>query len=143
MKRAFALVLAAVLSGTAAFAEEDAIKSLTYARWVDIGAGRSVSQLKPAEIAQLRRCKDWTMYFVPAGAGVDQIFVVGMTMTTGFPKVLVSRIAGETVFILSQEGREKPSDTLHLSKDGNVLTQFSPPFRPHTYLRCVDAKKKP
>ena len=82
------------------------------------------------------------MYFTPAGEGLNQIFVVGMTMETTFPRVEVSHLAGETIFILFKDASDKTSDTLHLSKDGDVLTQFSPPFRPHTYLRCVDAPEK-
>lgn len=123
-----------------ACADEDAIKSIAYARWIDIGPGRSVAQLKPAEAAELRRCKTWTMYFQPAGDGIAQTFVAGMTMSDTYSKVQVSYLAGETIFILSQKGSSKTTDTLHLSKDGNVLTQVSPPFRPHTYLRCAPEK---
>jgi hypothetical protein len=142
MKRAFALGLIAAVLAAPACAKEDAIKSIAYVRWNDIGPGRSVSQLKPAEIAELRRCKNWTMYFQPAGDGIVQTFVAGMTMSNSFSKVQVSQVAGETIFILSQKGNSKTSDTLHLSKDGNVLTQVSPPFRPHVFLRCAQAPKK-
>lgn len=142
MTRAFALALIAVLFATPACAEDDAIKSIAYARWIDIGPGRGVAQLKPAEIAELRRCKTWTMYFQPSGDGIVQTFVVGMTMSNGYSKVQVSHLAGETIFILAQKGGSKTTDTLHLSKDGNMLTQISPPFRPHTYLRCPDTPKE-
>jgi len=143
MTRAFALVFLAVVLAAPAQAAEEAIKGITYARWIDIGPGRSVAKLKPAEIAELRRCKTWTMYFQPSGAGLVQTFVAGMTMSTGYSKVQVSQLMGETIFILSQKGSSKTTDTLHLSKDGKVLTQMSPPFRPHTYLRCVEPPKKP
>ena len=119
----------------------DAIKSISYARWIDIGPGRTVGQLKPAEIAELRRCKTWTMYFRPFGGGIMQTFVAGMTMSNSYSQVQVSHLAGETIFILSQKGSSKTRDTLHLSKDGTMLTQISPPFRPHIYLRCVQASK--
>ena len=99
-------------------------------------------QLTTAEITELRRCKNWTMYFSTTGGGIQQTFVAGMTMSNGFSKVQVSHLAGETIFILSQKGSSKTTDTLHLSKDGNALTQFSPPFRPHTYLRCLPPPKK-
>ena len=141
MTRACPLALLIVFFMAPAFAQEDAIKSISYARWIDIGPGRTVAQLKPAEIAELRRCKNWTMYFQPSGEGIAQTFVAGMTMSNGFSKVQVSHLAGETIFILSQKGSTRTTDTLHLSKDGNVLTQFSPPFRPHTYLRCDPAKR--
>jgi hypothetical protein len=141
MIRAFALVLIAAACAAPAGAKEDAIKSIAYARWIDIGPGRSVAQLKPAEIAELRRCKTWTMYLQPSGTGVVQTFVAGMTMSNDYSKVQISRLGGETIFILSQKGSSKTTDTLHLSKDGNVLTQMSPPFRPHTYLRCATDKK--
>jgi hypothetical protein len=122
-------------------AQNDAIKSITYARWVDIGPGRTVSQLTPAEIAELRRCKTWTMYFQLSGEGIMQTFVAGMTMSNSYSKVQVSKLAGETIFILSQKGSDRTHDTLHLSKDGTVLTQVSPPFRPHTFLRCLPVNK--
>ena len=142
MIRAVALVLFAAVLAAPACAEEGAIKSIAYARWIDIGPGRTVAQLKPAEITELRRCKTWTMYFQPSGEGIMQTFVAGMTMSNRYPKVQVSRVAGETIFVLSLAGSKKPTDTLHLSKNGLVLTQISPPFRPHTFLRCVDAPKK-
>jgi hypothetical protein len=135
MRRAFALGLIVAALAAPACAK-DAIKFIAYARWIDIGPGRGVAQLKPAEIAELRRCKDWTMYFQPTGDGVVQTFVAGMIMSNGFSKIQISHLAGETIFILSRKGSAKTADTLHLSKDGNVLTQISPPFRPHTYLRC-------
>jgi hypothetical protein len=141
MKRAWAFALTASLLAAPVCAEESAVRSIAYARWVDIGPGRSMAQLKPAEIAALRRCKDWTMYFQPAGDGIAQTFVAGMTMSNTFPKVLVSRVPGETIFVLAKPNG-KTSDTLHLSKDGMVLTQISPPFRPHTYLRCAEPAKK-
>ncbi|HEY7978719.1 MAG TPA: hypothetical protein VID67_11020 [Rhizomicrobium sp.] len=143
MKRAFALVFCVAIFAAPACATDDAIKSIAYARWIDIGPGRTVAQLKPAEAAELRRCKSWTMYFQPVRDGVVQTFVAGMTMSNSYSKVLVSRVAGETIFILSQKGSGKTTDTLHLSKDGKVLTQISPPFRPHTYLRCAETGKAP
>ncbi|MGN6514745.1 MAG: hypothetical protein ACTHLR_02770 [Rhizomicrobium sp.] len=140
MKRALALVLLAAVLSSPVRAGDAAVKSLTWSRWVDIGPGRSMAQLKPAEISALRRCKSWTMYFIPSGSGIEQVFIAGMTIGTSFPKVLTSQIAGETVFVLVQaDGRTR--DTLHLSKDGLVLTQISPPFRPHTYLRCLPTEK--
>lgn len=142
MTRAVAFALFFLALTAPASADEDAIKSIAYARWIDIGPGRSVAQLKPAEAAELRRCKTWTMYFQPAGHGIVQTFVAGMTMSDTYSKVQVSYLAGETIFILSQKGSSKTTDTLHLSKDGNVLTQVSPPFRPHTYLRCAAAPEK-
>ena len=142
MTRAAAFALLFLALTAPASADEDAIKSIAYARWIDIGPGRSVAQLKPAEAAELRRCKTWTMYFQPAGDGIVQTFVAGMTMSDTYSKVQVSYLAGETIFILSQKGSSKTTDTLHLSKDGNVLTQVSPPFRPHTYLRCAAAPEK-
>lgn len=142
MKRAFALVFIVTALAAPACAQDDAIKSIAYARWIDIGPGRSVAQLKPAEVAELRRCKSWTMYFQPAGDGIVQTFVAGMTMSNSFSKVQVSQVAGETIFILSQKGSSKTTDTLHVSKDGNVLTQVSPPFRPHIYLRCENSSGK-
>jgi hypothetical protein len=142
MTRAVAVALFFLVLTAPACADEDAIKSIAYARWIDIGPGRSVAQLKPAEAAELRRCKTWTMYFQPAGDGMVQTFVAGMTMSDTYSKVQVSYLAGETIFILSQKGSSKTTDTLHLSKDGNVLTQVSPPFRPHTYLRCAAAPEK-
>ena len=140
MRRAFALTLLCCVFCAPANADDSDIKSLTYVRWNDIGVPGSIAQLKPADIAKLRRCDDWSMYFVPSGAGIEQIFVAGMTMGTDFPKVEVSHLAGETIFILFKDASTKTSDTLHLSKDGAVLTQFSPPFRPHTYVRCADKK---
>ena len=142
MTRTLALALFFLALTAPASADDDAIKSIAYARWIDIGPGRSVAQLKPAEAAELRRCKTWTMYFQPAGDGIVQTFVAGMTMSDTYSKVQVSYLAGETIFILSQKGSSKTTDTLHLSKDGNVLTQVSPPFRPHTYLRCAAAPEK-
>lgn len=141
MKRAIVLAFALVAAAAPACAQENAIKSISYARWIDIGPGRTVAQLKPAEIAELRRCKTWTMYFAPSGDGIMQTFVAGMTMSNSYSQVQVSQLAGETIFILSQKGSSKTRDTLHLSKGGNVLTQISPPFRPHTYLRCFPAGK--
>jgi hypothetical protein len=141
LRRALALVFCLVFCTPAAAADND-IKSITYARWNDIGLPGSIAQLKPAEIAKLRRCDTWSMYFTPAGDGIDQVFIVGMTMQTVFPKVLVSHLAGETIFILFKDDGTKTSDTLHLSQDGQMLTQFSPPFRPHTYVRCADAPGK-
>jgi hypothetical protein len=136
-------LFAIAMSAAAAQANGDAIKSISYARWVDIGPGRTVAQLKPAEISELRRCKTWTMYFRPFGDGIMQTFVAGMTMSNSYSKVQISHLAGETIFILSQKDSSKTRDTLHLSKDGTVLTQMSPPFRPHTYLRCSsDGKEK-
>ena len=142
MKRAFALVLFVNVLAAPACAQEDAIKSIAYVRWIDIGPGRNIAQLKPAEMAELRRCKTWTMYFQPFGTGIAQTFVAGMTMSNSYSKVQVSRLAGETIFILSQKGASKARDTLHLSQDGNILTQVSPPFQPHTYVRCAEAPKK-
>jgi hypothetical protein len=136
MNRAVALALIVAALAAPACANDGAIKSIVYARWIDIGPGRSVAQLKPAETAELRRCKNWTMYFQPSGEGIVQTFVAGMTMSNTYSRVQISQLAGETIFILSQKGSSKATDTLHLSKDGNVLTQISPPFRPHTYLRC-------
>jgi hypothetical protein len=141
LRRTLALVFCLVLCTPAAAADSD-IKSITYVRWNDIGLPGSMAQLRPAEIAKLRRCDSWSMYFTPAGDGLDQVFVVGMTMQTQFPNVLVSHLDGETIFILFKDASGKTSDTLHLSQDGSVLTQFSPPFRPHTYVRCADAKQK-
>lgn len=141
MRRAVALISLSFMSCAPAFAADSDIKSITYARWNDIGVPGGIAELKPAEIAKLRRCASWSMYFTPAGDGIDQIFVVGMSMETSFPKVDVSHLAGETIFILFKDDGAKTSDTLHLSRDGQVLTQFSPPFRPHTYLRCADTKK--
>jgi hypothetical protein len=140
MRRAPALVLLSLALAAPAAAAGSDIKSLIYKRWNDIGVPGSIAQLKPAEIARLRRCVTWSMYFTPAGEGLNQIFVVGMPMTNTFPKVLVSHLDGETIFVLVPPGTDKTHDTLHLSKDGTVLTQFSPPFRPHTYLRCPDRK---
>ena len=142
MMRAFALALTALIFATPAFAQDDAIKSIAYVRWVDIGPGQSIAALKLADIAELRRCKTWTMYFQPSGDGIVQTFVAGMTMSNGYSKVQVSHLAGETIFILSQTGSNKTHDTLHLSKDGEVLTQISPPFQPHTYLRCDQEKSR-
>jgi hypothetical protein len=144
MKRAFALVLLAAAFVAPACAQEEAIEAITYVRWIDIGPGRTVAQLKPAEIAELRRCKTWTMYFQPSGSGIMQTFVAGMTMSNSYSQVQVSHLVGEAIFISSQKGSSKTRDTLHLSKDGTVLTQISPPFRPHTYLRCfpADSSKK-
>jgi hypothetical protein len=142
MKRAFALVLIAAAWAAPAGAREAAIDSIAYARWIDIGPGRSIAQLKPAEVAELRRCKNWTMYFQPSGEGIVQTFVAGMTMSNTYSKVQVSQLAGETNLILSQKCSGKVTNTLHLSKDGDVLTQVSPPFRPHTFLRCAEAPKK-
>lgn len=141
MRRALALAFIVATCATPVRAEDAAIKSIAYARWIDIGPGRSMAQLKPAEAAALRRCKTWTMYFQPSGEGLVQTFVAGMTMSNGYSKVQVSHLGGETIFILSQKGSSKTTDTLHLSKDGNVLTQISPLFRPHTYLRCATDKK--
>lgn len=142
MRRAVALVFLLSAFGTPALAADRDISSITYARWNDIGVPGGIAELKPAEIARLRRCDTWSMYFTPAGEGIDQIFVAGMTMETSFSRVEVSHLAGETIFILFRDASAKTSDTLHLSQDGQVLTQFSPPFRPHTYLRCPDAPKK-
>ncbi|HWA29452.1 MAG TPA: hypothetical protein VG867_00060 [Rhizomicrobium sp.] len=139
MKRAVALgflLLSAVMP-----AHADALQSLMWSRWVNIGPGRSIAQVKPAERAALRRCKTWTMLFRPAGSGIEQTFIAGMTMRNNYPKVLVSQIPGETIFVLVLPDG-KTHDTLHLSEDGQVLTQVSPPFRPQTYLRCADAAKK-
>jgi hypothetical protein len=136
------LLACAIASASSAFAAGKSLASISYVRWVDIGPGRTVAQLKPAEIAELRRCKTWTMYFQPSGDGIMQTFVAGMTMSNRYPKVQVSQVAGETIFVLSPAGSKKPTDTLHLSKDGSVLTQMSPPFQPHTFLRCADAPKK-
>ena len=141
MRRATALAIAAAVLATPVRAQDDAIKSIAYARWVDIGPGHTIAQLKPAEMAELRRCKSWTMYFQPSGDGIVQTFVAGMTMSNAYSQVQISRLSGETIFILSQKGSQKTHDTLHLSKDGRVLTQMSPPFRPHTYLRCENAPK--
>lgn len=139
MRRAFALGFLAFLFSAAAHA--DALKSLAWSRWVDIGPGRSIVQVKPAERAELRRCKIWTMMFRPAGDGIEQTYIAGMTMSNEYPKVLVSEIAGETVFVLvGPDGRTH--DTLHMSRDGLVMTQISPPFSPHTYLRCAGSPKK-
>lgn len=136
------LVILACVPASPALAAGDSLVPITYARWIDIGPGRTVVQLKPAEVAELRRCKNWTMYFTPSGDGVTQTFVAGMTMSDSYSKVQVSHLAGETIFVLSQKGSSKTHDTLHLSKDGMVLTQISPPFRPHTYLRCAEAPRK-
>jgi hypothetical protein len=141
MRRAFALGLIVAALAAPACAGDDAIASIAYMRWIDIGPGRSAAQLKPAETTELRRCKNWTMYFQPTGDGVVQTFVAGMTMSNAYSKVQVSQVAGETIFILSQKDSSKTANTLHLSKDGNVLTQISPPFRPHTYLRCFPVTK--
>ena len=129
-------LLIAAVSAAISVASGDTISAITYARWNDIGVPGGIAQLKPAEIARLRRCETWSMYFTPAGEGLNQIFVVGMTMETTFPRVEVSHLAGETIFILFKDASDKTSDTLHLSQDGQVLTHFSPPFRLHTYLRC-------
>ena len=134
-KLALALLLTAPVC-----AEElpvDSIAQLDRTSWVDIGPGRGVAQLRPKEIAELRRCKTWTMYFRWANSVFQQTFVAGMTMSNTFAKVSASSIGGETIFILTPTGHVKPTDTLHLSKDEIELTQFSPPFRPHTYLRCA------
>ena len=139
MTRVIALAVVAAICAAPACAQDDAIKSIVYARWIDIGPGRTIAQLKPGEVAELRRCKNWTMYFQPSGEGIVQSFVAGMTMSNGYSQVQISHLAGETIFILSQKGSNKTHDTLHLSKDGQVLTQMSPPFRPHTYLRCLPA----
>lgn len=135
------LLLIVAMSAAMSVAQGEAIKSITYARWIDIGPEMTPAQLKPAEIAELRRCKTWTMYFQPSGDGITQTFVAGMTMSNSYSKVQVSRLAGETIFILSQNGSSKTTDTLHLSKNGDVLVQVSPPFRPHTYLRCAPTDK--
>jgi len=141
MRRAVELVLFIALLAGPACADESAIKSISYARWIDIGPGRTVAQLTPAQIVELRRCKNWTMYFRPFGDGIMQTFVAGMTMSNSYSKVQVSQLAGETIFILSQKGSSKTHDTLHLSRGGDVLTQVSPPFRPHVFLRCNPANK--
>ncbi len=140
MRRALALVLSGLAFSASAVAADSDIKSPIYVRWNDSGVPGSIARLKPADIAKLRRCDSWSMYFTPSGNGVEQIFVAGMTMGTTFPTVQVSHLSGETIFILFKDGSGKTSDTLHLSKAGEVLTQFSPPFRPHTYLRCIDRK---
>ena len=142
MRQALALIVCAVMFASPVCAADDAIKSIAYARWIDIGPGRSLAQMKPAEIAAVRRCQDWTMYFAPSGEGLTQTFVAGMSMSNSYSQVQVSNLAGETIFILSQRGSSKTHDTLHLSSNGLVLTQISPPFEPHTYLRCADVPKR-
>jgi hypothetical protein len=135
------LAIVAMAAALSASTNADALQPLLWSRWVNIGPGRSIAQLKPAEKAELRRCKTWTMMFRPAAAGIEQTFIAGMTMSNDYPKVLVSKIPGETIFVLvGADGRAR--DTLHLSRDAQVMTQISPPFRPQTYLRCADAPKK-
>ncbi|HEY5338975.1 MAG TPA: hypothetical protein VIJ85_12280 [Rhizomicrobium sp.] len=145
MKYVLAIGLIALAIGGPAHAADDPLKILGWSRWTDIGPGRSVAQLKPADITKLRRCADWSMYFERKDGGIDQVFVVGMSMRTHYPKVLVSTLLGETIFSLFPAAASvRPTDTLHLSQNDIALTQISPPFRPHVYLRCGEpTPKKP
>lgn len=95
-------------------------------------------------MARLRRCDEMTMYFEGwDGKSIDQVYVAGISMRNHFSKVDLSQSHGEKIITLFREARTaKPGMTLNLSADGTVLTLLSPPFRSHTYLRCLETRPK-
>jgi hypothetical protein len=141
MKRALALIVS--LWCCSANANDAAIALLNHTAWTDIGIGRSLSQLTPAQIARLRRCDVASMYFEHWDGGTfDEVFLTGISMRSTFARVEMTQSPNGKVITLFRSANAKRADeTLYLSNDGEVLTQVIRPASPHVYLRCQAATR--
>jgi hypothetical protein len=129
-----ALLLASVIGNGA----DDAVALLNHTDWTDIGPGRSYAQLKPAEVAQLRKCATSAMYFERWNRGsFDQVFVTGIGMRNSFARLdLVQSSGTKLITLYSNAKSAEPSETLWLTNNETVLTQLIPPASPHVFVRC-------
>ena len=131
----FAVLLLAGVVGNGA---EDAIALFNHSTWTDIGPGRVYAQLRPAEVAQLRKCAAPSMYFEHwEGRTFDQVFETGIGMRVTFARAELAQSPGTKVITLYRDAKSaKPAETLWLTDNATVLTQVIPPASPHIFVRC-------
>jgi hypothetical protein len=132
------LIATLLLAGVIGNGAHDAVALLNHTDWTDIGPGRGYAQLKPAEVAQLRKCATTSMYFERwDGRSFDQVFVTGIGMRNSFTRVDLAQSADTKVITLYRDAKSaKPGETLWLTNNGTVLTQLIPPASPHVFVRC-------
>jgi hypothetical protein len=137
-------VAAFLLAGVIGNGADDAVALLNHTDWTDIGPGRGYAQLKPAEIAQLRKCAATSMYFERwDGRPFDQVFVTGIGMRNSFARLDLAQSRDTKVITLYRDAKfAKPSETLWLTNNATVLTQLIPPASPHVFVRCDEKKTK-
>jgi hypothetical protein len=113
------------------------IRLLDRTVWIDIGVGRTAGQLSPKEMAALKLCKEPSMGFETTTGRIVQTFYAGMALRTDYASAsMQSDRPGKTI-VLFLPGNPHPAETLHLLKDGSMLVQETPGFRPHTFVKCT------
>jgi hypothetical protein len=129
-----ALLLASIVGSGA----DQAVALLNHSSWADIGPGVSYAQLKPADVARLRKCASSSMYFEHwDGRTFDEVFVTGIGMRVTFTRVDLAQSDGTKVITLYRDANSaKPNETLWLTNNATVLTQLIPPASPHVFVRC-------
>lgn len=134
-----ALLLAGVIGNGA----DEALAALNHTTWADVGPGLSHSQLKPAEVARLRKCTTAVKYFEHwEGRPFDEVFLTGIGMRNSFARMDLARSGGTKVVTLYRDAKSsKPTETLWLTDNASVLTQVIPPAGPHVFVRCNEPKK--
>jgi hypothetical protein len=137
------IAAALLLAGFIGNGADDAVALLNHSVWTDIGPGRGYAQLKPAEIAQLRKCATASMYFEHwDGRSFDQVFLTGISMRNTFARIELAQSSAAKVVTLYRDVKSaKPDETLWLTNDATVLTQAAPPAGAHVFVRC-DAKQQ-
>jgi hypothetical protein len=135
--------VALLVAGIVGNGADGAVALLNHSAWTDIGPGRNYAQLKPAEIARLRKCDATSMYFEHwDGRAFDQVFVTGISMRNSFVRVDLAQSGAAKVITLYRDAKSaKPDETLWLTNDATVLTQVIPPASSHVFVRC-DTKQK-
>jgi hypothetical protein len=133
------ILVALLLAGVIGNGADSAVALLNHSVWTDIGPGRSYAQLKPAEIARLRKCATPTMYFEHwDGRPFDQVFMTGLGMRNSSGRLDIAQSDDTKIVTLYVDAKSaKPSETLWLTNDATVLTQLIPPASPHVFVRCA------
>ena len=131
-------IAALLLAGVVGNGADQAVALLNHTAWTDIGPGRSYAQLKPADIAQLRKCASASMYFEHwEGRTFDEVFVTGIGMRITFARADLAQAGDTKVITLYRDASSaKPNETLWLTDKVTVLTQLIPPASPHVFVRC-------
>ena len=111
--------------------------------WIDIGLGRSLANLTPKQIAELKRCKEPTMAFEKTGEGWVQSFYAGIEMRTVYASAVLRNRAGGKTVLFYTAGNATPAEVLHFTKAADAMIEQTRGFRPHSFLKCSPLKPAP
>lgn len=106
--------------------------------WVDLGPGRSVKDVRPAELRELRLCRQPSMMFRVRDGAVTQTFFAGLSLQSSYAKATVTpERTGVLILLFRMPTDQKAAEAVRLTHGNGVLTQWSSRFRPHVYVRCI------